>query len=138
MNWTLGDTAFLGFGILLAHLVGDYLLQSHWMACEKTKRWWPAVAHAATYTVPYIFITQSVWALLTIGITHAVIDRYRLAKHVVWFKNQLAPKAFRPSWKNSRSTGYPSETPVWMATWLLIIADNTLHLLINTASVVWL
>ena len=132
------DIAFLGFGILLAHLVGDYLLQSHWMACEKTKRWWPAVAHAATYTVPYVFVTQSVWALLTIGVTHAVIDRYRLAKHVVWFKNQLAPKSFRPTWEDSKGAGYPSDTPVWMSTWLMIIADNTLHLLINTASVAWL
>ena len=132
------DIAFSGFGILLAHLVGDYLLQSHWMACEKTKRWWPAVAHAATYTVPYVFVTQSVWALLTIGVTHAVIDRYRLAKHVVWFKNQLAPKSFRPAWADSKGTGYPSDTPLWMSTWLMIIADNTLHLLINTASVVWL
>ena len=132
------DIAFSGFGILLAHLVGDYLLQSHWMACEKTKRWWPAVAHAATYTVPYVFVTQSVWALLTIGVTHAVIDRYRLAKHVVWFKNQLAPKSFRPAWVDSKVTGYPSDTPLWMSTWLMIIADNTLHLLINTASVAWL
>jgi hypothetical protein len=31
-------------GVLLAHLVGDYLLQSDWMAAEKTKRWWPPVA----------------------------------------------------------------------------------------------
>lgn len=132
------DLAFSGFGILLAHLVGDYLLQSHWMACEKTNRWWPAIAHAATYTVPYVFVTQSVWALLTIGVTHAVIDRYRLAKHVVWFKNQLAPKSSRPAWVDSKGTGYPSGTPSWMSTWLMIIADNTLHLLINTASVAWL
>ncbi|WP_205679869.1 DUF3307 domain-containing protein [Paenarthrobacter ureafaciens] len=31
--------------ILLAHLIGDYLIQSDWMASEKTKRWWPAIAH---------------------------------------------------------------------------------------------
>ncbi len=29
------------------------------------------------------------------------------------------------------ATGYPSATPAWLAVWLLIIADNTLHLLIN-------
>lgn len=132
------DITLLGLSILLAHLVGDYLLQSHWMACEKTKRWWPAVAHATVYTVPYVFVTQSVLALAVIGVTHAVIDRYRLARHLVWLKNQMAPKSFRPSWSDSKVTGYSSDTPAWMATWLMIIADNTVHLLINTASVVWL
>lgn len=122
-------------GIILAHLVGDYLIQTHWMAVEKTKRMWPAVLHGITYTLPYLFVTQSIPALAVIGGTHIVIDRYRLAKHVIWFKNQFAPKAFRPG---HTATGYGADVPAWMAVWLLIIADNTLHLLINTAAVVWL
>jgi hypothetical protein len=76
-----------GLGILLAHLAGDYLIQSHYMAAEKVNRWWPAVAHGVTYTVPYVFVTRSPAALLTIAGTHVVIDRWRLAKHVVWLKN---------------------------------------------------
>lgn len=119
----------------LAHLVGDYLLQSHWMATEKTKRWWPAWAHALTYGLPFLFITQSPLALLVIVGTHAVIDRYRLARHVVWAKNQIAPNAFRPA---HTATGYPDDTPPWLAFWLLIAADNILHMLINVAAVVWL
>lgn len=119
----------------LAHLVGDYLLQSHWMATEKTKRWWPAWAHALTYGLPFLFITQSPLALLVIVGTHAVIDRYRLARHVVWAKNQIAPNAFRPA---HTATGYPDDAPPWLAFWLLIAADNILHMLINVAAVVWL
>lgn len=125
----------VGVGIVLAHLVGDYLLQSHWMATCKTQRWWPAVAHGLTYTLPYLLVTQSVWALLVICVTHIVIDQYRLARHVVWFKNQLAPVAYRPA---HTATGYPDDTPPWLAVWLLIIADNTLHLLINGAALRWL
>lgn len=125
----------IALGIVLAHLVGDYLLQSHWMACEKTKRWWPAIAHGLTYTLPYLLVTQSPWALLVIGGTHIVIDRYRLARHVVWAKNLMGPKEFRAG---HTPTGYPAGTPDWLAVWLLIIADNTLHLLINTAAVVWI
>jgi hypothetical protein len=124
-----------GLGILLAHLAGDYLIQSHYMATEKVNRWWPAVAHGVTYTVPYVFVTRSPAALLTIAGTHVVIDRWRLAKHVVWLKNLAAPKPYRAP---HTATGYPDDTPVWLAVWLLIAADNTLHLLINTASVVWL
>lgn len=118
----------------LAHLVGDYLIQSDWMAQEKTKRWWPAVAHAVTYGIPFLFVTQSPLALFVIVATHAVIDRYRLARHVVWFKNQLAPKAFRPP---HTTTGHAENRPDWLVVWLLIIADNTLHMLINVGAVLY-
>lgn len=125
----------LGLGIILAHLVGDYLLQTHWMATEKTKRWWPAIAHGITYTIPYLFVTQSPAALLVIGGTHIIIDRYRLARHIVWFKNQFAPKAHRPG---HTTTGYTEDTPAWLAVWLMIVSDNAIHLLINTGAVIWL
>lgn len=123
--------------VIVAHLVGDYLLQTHWMAAEKTHRWSAALVHAAAYTLPFLFVTQSPTALLVIGGTHAVIDRYRLARHVVWFKNQFAPKSARPAWGRDVA-GYPADTPPWLAVWLLIIADNTIHLLINIGAVMWL
>lgn len=124
--------------VMLAHLVGDYLLQSHWMANEKTKRWWPAILHGIMYTLPFLLLTQSIPALLVIGGTHIIIDRFRLAKHVVFLKNFLAPRSAWPTWADSKATGYPSETPAWMAVWLLILADNTIHLLINIAAILWL
>lgn len=123
--------------IILAHLVGDYLLQSHWMATEKTRRWWPAVVHGVSYGLPFLFVTQSPASLAVIIGTHIVIDRYRLARHVVWLKNQVGPRRSRPTW-GSDVAGYPADTPPWLATWLLIIADNTIHLLINLGAVVWL
>jgi len=123
--------------VVMAHLVGDYLLQTHWMAVEKTSRWSAAIAHGLTYTLPFLFATQSPAALAVIAGTHIVIDRYRLARHVVWLKNQFAPRSARPVWGKDVA-GYPEGTPAWLATWLLIIADNTLHLLINLGSVVWL
>jgi hypothetical protein len=128
----------LALWIVLAHLVGDYLIQSHWMATEKTKRWLPAIVHGVTYTLPYALITQSPIALLVIGGTHIIIDRFRLARHFAWLKNQLGPKRSRPQWADAKATGYPSDTPAWLAVWLMIIADNTIHLLINTAAVLWL
>lgn len=132
-------TPEIALGLIVAHLVGDYLLQSHWMATQKTLRWWPALVHGFVYTLPFIFITQSIWALLVIGGTHAVIDRYRLAKHVGWAKNQLGPRAFRPTWSEAMANGgYNKETPVWLASFLLFVTDNTMHLIINWAAVVWL
>lgn len=128
----------LGLWIVLAHLAGDYLIQSDWMATEKTKRWWPAIAHGLTYTLPYLLITQSPVALAVIAGTHIIIDHYRLARHVAWFKNQIAPKAFRSEWHDCKGTGYPSDKPTFMAVWLMIIADNTIHLAINAFAVLFL
>lgn len=124
---------------LVAHGAGDYVIQSHWMATEKVKRWLPASLHALTYGLPFVLLTRSPAALAVIVVTHAVIDRYRLARYVVWAKNQLAPKADRFEWGRwCERTGYHESTPDWLAVWLLIIADNVLHVAINSAVLTWL
>jgi hypothetical protein len=128
----------IAFWLIVAHLFGDYVIQSDWMALEKTKRWWPAVVHAVTYGLPFLLVTRSPWALLVIVGTHAVIDRYRLARHVIWAKNLLAPKTYRHPWAECAATGYHRSRPDWLAVWLMIIADNALHLVTNGAAVVWL
>ena len=119
----------------LAHMVGDYLIQSDWMAEVKLGKWSTAILHAVTYGLPFIAITRSPLALFVIVATHALIDRYRLAKHWNWFKNQLAPKEYRPP---HTATGHSEEKPPFLAVWLLIITDNIWHVLINIAAVVWL
>jgi hypothetical protein len=126
-------------GLLLGHLVGDYVLQSHWMATAKTSSWRAAIAHAVVYTACHLPVVHSPAALLVIGGTHAVIDRYRLARYLVWAKNHLAPAGHRPpAWAACSATGYDPATPVGLAIGLLIVADNALHLAINTVAVIWL
>lgn len=120
-----------GLRLLLAHLLGDYILQTHHQALRKTQAWGPAVAHAASYTAAHLLVTRSWWRLLLIGGTHAVIDRYRLARYVTWAKNQAAPEAYRPEWPPS-ATGYQETVPEWLSVPLLIAADNTLHLIVNS------
>jgi hypothetical protein len=121
---------------LVAHAVGDYILQSHWMANEKTKRSTAALCHVATYALPFLLLRPSAAALTVIVGTHFVIDRWRLARFVCWAKNRPCPGA-RP-WAECSATGYPSECPPWLAVWLLIIADNVMHVLINGAALRWL
>lgn len=119
-----------GTRLLLAHCLGDYVLQTHYQAQTKTQRWGPALAHAASYTAAHaVLVTRSPLSLLVIGGSHAVIDRYRLARHVCWLKNQFAPEDYRPPLFTA--TGYPEGTPDWLAVWLMIAADNTIHLLVN-------
>jgi hypothetical protein len=170
---------------IAAHLVGDYLLQSQWMADQKTRRLLVAAIHALTYSAAFYFLRPSLPAWLVMVVTHALIDRYRLARYVVWLKNCLSPfnvlgalrlispwrcrhpawlrnfepdvYAFicacgarkdcgvwseewsdhpgrlssNPPWAECSATGYQKDLPPWLATWLLIIADNILHLIIN-------
>jgi hypothetical protein len=136
---------------IVAHLVGDYLLQSDWMANEKTKKNMAAAAHAIAYSLPFLFLRPSLAAWVFIVGTHFVIDRWRLARYVCWAKNFLAPRWTRnltaigspfekPSpidfiwwntWSECSGTGYHKDRPAWLAVWLMIIADNTLHILCN-------
>jgi hypothetical protein len=143
---------------LVAHLVGDYLLQSDWMASVKTQRFAPAAAHALVYSLTFLLFSPSLVAWFVILLTHFAIDRWRLARYVVWAKNWMAPKwvvsrreyktdhatvsepivARNLPWSECASTGYPSRRPDWLAVWLLIIADNILHILINGVALAYL
>lgn len=143
--------------MLVAHLVGDYLFQSDWMAQVKVKQSWPAFWHAVTYTLPFLFLTTSWKALLFIAATHFLIDRFRLARYVCWAKNFLAPKWIKACdhdpaatctwcgvmirsypWSECEGTGYHKDRPAWLAVWLLILCDNTIHLICNGIALRWL
>lgn len=125
---------------VLAHFVGDYLLQSHWMATKKVEQWIPAIAHGVAYSLPFLILTTSWAALLVICSTHIIIDRYRLAKHFTWMKNHLAPLSYaQPQWAEAKDNGgYAKEVPAWLAIWLMIIVDNIIHILINYGALLWL
>ena len=123
---------------LLAHAVGDYVIQSDWMAREKTRNWLVALVHAATYSLPFLLLGPSRVALAVIVLSHAVIDRLRLARYVCWAKNQaFGAKTDRRPFAECAATGYAPERPQWMTVWLLIVADNVMHVLINAAALRW-
>jgi hypothetical protein len=126
------------FEQLIAHLLGDYFLQTDWMAQAKTKRWWPAIAHALSYGLPFLFITHAWPALVVIVLTHLIIDHWRLARYVIWFKNLFSPAAYRYPWKDCNITGYYKDRSIWLATWLMIITDNTMHIIINFLAIKYL
>lgn len=124
---------------LIAHLIGDYVLQSDWMAQEKVRSWLVAVIHATVYSLPFLLLCDPSWAALAVIVgTHAVIDRLRLAKYVCYAKNFLAPSSYWYDWADCKDTGYNKNRPVWMAVWLLIIADNTIHITINHFALLYL
>lgn len=153
------------FWQVIAHVLGDYVFQSDWMAQTKTKQHLPAAAHALVYTLIFALFGASIPALLVIGGSHFLIDRYRLARYVCWAKNFLAPRATTEveyttafvgpggrefydekihvtrwwyPWSECTGTGYHKDRPIWLSVWLLIITDNVLHLIINALALRYL
>lgn len=118
MNEQLNFYLILGF---VFHLMGDYLFQNSWLANEKTKRFFPAFIHATIYSLPFLFVTTFGYWLI-IYITHYFIDRYRLATYIVRLRENR--------WTGD-NFGFSDETPKFLSLWLLFIADNTLHVIIN-------
>jgi hypothetical protein len=105
---------------LLCHLVGDYVLQTNWMARNKCKKTAVAVVHAFFYILPFVLITRSPLALAIIFSTHLLIDRFSLALHLIRLRNW--------SWND---TGFPPETPGYLSHLITMIIDNSMHLIIN-------
>lgn len=77
---------------VLCHMIGDYVLQSDWMAMNKTGSWRVAAVHVLCYGLPFLALRPSLAAWAFIVGTHFVIDHWRLARHVGWAKNFLAPR----------------------------------------------
>lgn len=121
---------------LVLHAIGDYVLQSDWMATEKTKKSLAALAHVVTYALPFLLLTTSPAAIVFIAGTHFVIDRWRLARYVCWAKNRLWP-GWRP-WSECAKTGYPDDRPAWLSTWLMIVVDNLMHVVLNGIALRWI
>ncbi len=96
---------------LIAHLVGDFLLQNDWMAKGKKRSSWICACHVLFYMMPFFFTELQWWQLLLIAIEHWIQDRTNL---VTWWMKTVGQEDF-------------SRPP--MAPWSVILVDNTWHLL---------
>lgn len=98
---------------LIAHLIGDYLLQNDWMAQNKKLRSWPCFVHVAIYSATMWAMTQwPPWAMLVVFATHFVQDRTGFVK---WYMLLIGQSKF-------------VEPP--MAPWSIIVVDNVMHIVV--------
>ena len=141
----------------LCHFIGDYWAQSDWMALNKNKKTWNCLVHVLIYTACFLLLTFSWKALLFIGVTHFIIDRFPIiVKRLIWWKNHF-PLMDYPDYPLCMSTGYFDDSPYndlkpdamdiekfgnprhfFITIWLYIISDNTLHLLFNLIALTFL
>lgn len=122
-------------GLIVGHMVGDYIVQNDWMAANKGnpwpgsvwwasddpigKKWWTGniacFVHCLCYTLSVwacSFWWMPWWGLLACFAIHFPIDRWRLAGW--WMRNVSGQSAF-------------ANGP--LSPWSIIIVDNTFHLL---------
>lgn len=101
--------------LLVGHLVGDYLLQTSWMAAGKAKNWAPLLVHCIVYTsvisIAFLIATGTIpiKIILIVFISHIILDRRRFVAW--WAKTIMGVKQGQP-------------------TWLLTMADQVFHILV--------
>lgn len=100
--------------LLIGHLIGDFLLQTSWMAKNKATKWLPLIVHVTVYTcvVTISGITSGGLSLLAIAlifISHVFLDR----------------RTFVAFWVSKVQTAKGPEQ-----TWLCIVADQIFHIII--------
>jgi hypothetical protein len=68
--------------LLVGHLIGDYLLQTRWMAEKKGQKWLPLLVHSLVYTLVVSGLALlakglSIGAIAMIFLSHVFLDRRR-------------------------------------------------------------
>jgi len=124
---------FITADMLIIHLIGDYILQSDKMADNKSQSSKWALIHVLIYTMPFLLLTTSFYALSFIMFTHFIIDRYKLVRYVIFSWNKLWDYSIL--WQDCKTTGYSKNKPIWLSTWLFIIIDNTIHIILNAYAI---
>lgn len=101
--------------LLVAHLIGDYLFQTKWMAMYKATKWLPLLVHSLVYTVVVAVVAfvgfggLSVAAVAFVFVTHVALDRRTF---VAWWVRTVMG-----------STGKESG-------WLSIVVDQIFHIIV--------
>ena len=96
---------------IYAHLIGDCLIQTDWMAKEKKTSSFVCFVHVFTYIIPFVFCGLEFWQLILILIQHFIQDRTTI---VNWFFIIAKKENF-------------AKPP--MAPWSIILVDNIFHIL---------
>lgn len=60
--------------LLFCHLIGDYVLQSDFIAKTKGENWYHLFVHCVLYCLPFYLVFGVTWHLAVIFITHMLID----------------------------------------------------------------
>ncbi|WKA53409.1 DUF3307 domain-containing protein [Planococcus shixiaomingii] len=105
--------------LLIGHFIGDFLLQTGWMAKYKATKWIPLLVHVTIYTLVVGFAGTvsgglSLGGLGVVFIGHVILDR----------------KTFVSFWVRHIQMAKGSEQ-----VWLAIVADQIFHIILLAVAI---
>lgn len=62
------------YKLIICHLIGDYVLQSDFIAKTKGENWYHLLIHCFLYSLPFYFVFGYSWKLIFVIIMHILID----------------------------------------------------------------
>lgn len=71
---------------ILAHFIGDFLLQSDWQAINKKKSNYICFIHICLYMLPFLLVEITWVQFLLIGVQHYIQDR---SKFISWYCKKI-------------------------------------------------
>jgi len=71
--------------LVLSHLIGDYVLQSDFLAQTKGSNWYHLFVHCALYCVPFAIMFGINDILLYIFVSHIIIDSLKARYGIIGY-----------------------------------------------------
>ena len=76
--------------VLICHAIGDYVLQSSFLADTKGSNWWHLIIHCILYSVPFYICYGINVELGILIVTHFIIDALKARyKEISYFTDQI-------------------------------------------------
>lgn len=123
------------FEMILGHFVGDYLLQSKWMAFGKGSKdiwgWYYCFVHCLVYTLSVCFMMKNYnpyWMLL-VFVSHFVIDKFSLGEYWLKLIDGRSLTVFLKEYQDLKINAVAA-IQAGFGTLVYAVVDNTLHILI--------
>lgn len=69
--------------LILSHWIGDYVLQSNYIALEKGKSFYLLFVHCSLYCVPFVLIFGYKIQIVFLFISHFLIDLYKARFNII-------------------------------------------------------
>ena len=60
--------------LIFCHLVGDFVLQSDFIAKTKGENWYHLFVHCMLYSLPFYIVFGACWQIPMIVVSHFIID----------------------------------------------------------------
>jgi len=130
--------------LILGHLIGDYILQTDYMALNKVrpdlKGYWSCFLHCLIYSIcvacligsGHAYMGQVPWIVLMVFVAHFPIDKFSFGK--LWLK-YILKKNHPSTLTETPNTIINNSIRLFYYNFVYVVVDNTFHLIFMVAGV---